>query len=151
MQYQYHCASQAYVLFDMHRPGAALDYPRGGLGSVIDSLVKGCTQGDHGSAVNLRRRVKSIDTSEDGLRFVGLTLTNGKKVVAKDGVICNAPVWSIIDLIPNATARKALNNMVAPNMNSAYRQSWNVPVNPRKRSTIQMDRSEPRIAREMDK
>ena len=73
-------AAMAYVLYDMHRQDAALDYPRGGLGAVIDELVKGVEQGDNGSKVNLRRHVKSIDSNDDGTRFVGLTLESGKKV-----------------------------------------------------------------------
>mmetsp|Transcript_17665 Transcript_17665/g.43507 ORF Transcript_17665/g.43507 Transcript_17665/m.43507 type:complete len:181 (+) Transcript_17665:583-1125(+) len=38
-------AAMAFVLDDMHREGAALDYPRGGLGTVIDALVRGLEQG----------------------------------------------------------------------------------------------------------
>jgi len=126
-------AAMAYVLYDMHRQDAALDYPRGGLGAVIDELVKGVEQGDNGSKVNLRRHVKSIDSNDDGTRFVGLTLESGKKVRAKDGVICNAPVWSIANLIANPNAKKALNNMVMPQMDE-NRQSW--VVDDSNRSTI---------------
>jgi len=126
-------AAMAYVLYDMHRQDAALDYPRGGLGAVIDELVKGVEQGDNGSKVNLRKHVQSIDTTEDGTRFVGLTLESGKKVRAKDGVICNAPVWSIANLIANPDAKKALNNMAMPQMDE-NRQSW--VVDDSNRSTI---------------
>ena len=121
-------AAMAYVLYDMHRDDSALDYPRGGLGTVIDELVKGVEQGDNGSKVNLRRHVESIDTNDDGTRFVGLTLKSGRKVRAKDGVICNAPVWSIASLIANPDAKKALNNMVMPEMAEQNRQSW-IPGN----------------------
>jgi len=102
-------AAMAYILFDMHRDGTALDYPKGGLGAVIDSLVKGVEQGDKGSKVNLRRSVQSIDTTDGGLKAVGLTLRNGKKVKARDGVICNAPIWSLRNLL-NPDAQKQLNN-----------------------------------------
>lgn len=97
-------AAMAYVLYDVHREGAALDYPRGGLGAVIDALVKGVEQGgngNEGSSVNLRSHVENIDF-EDG-RATGLTLRakGGKRkiVKAREGVICNAPVWSLKDLI----------------------------------------------------
>ena len=117
-------AAMAYVLYDMHRQDAALDYPRGGLGTVIDELVMGVEQGKCGSKVNLRSHVDSIDTNDEGTRFIGLTLKSGKKVRAKDGVICNAPVWSIANLVTNPDAKKALNNMAMPQVDGNNRQSW---------------------------
>ena len=117
-------AAMAYVLYDMHRQDAALDYPRNGLGTVIDELVKGVEEGNNGSKVNLRSHVTSIDTNDEGTRFIGLTLKSGKKVRAKDGVICNAPVWSVANLITNPDAKKALNNMAMPQVDGENRQSW---------------------------
>mmetsp|Transcript_26470 Transcript_26470/g.57354 ORF Transcript_26470/g.57354 Transcript_26470/m.57354 type:complete len:666 (-) Transcript_26470:65-2062(-) len=140
-------AAMAYVIYDMHRSGAALDYPQGGLGSVIDSLVKGVEQGNKGSKVNLRSHVDSIDTSDDGTRFVGLTLKNGKTVKAKEGVICNAPVWSIVDLISNPETKRALNDMMVPR-EVENRQSWIIPEDPDKRSVIQTVRPKPRTSEE---
>lgn len=105
-------AAMAYVLFDMHRPGAALDYPRGGLGTVIDALVKGVEQGENDSKVNLRSHVECIDTRLDGARVTGLTLRGGKRVIAKEGVIYNAPVWSLNNLIKNDRARKILGGFI---------------------------------------
>jgi len=140
-------AAMAYVIYDMHRSGAALDYPRGGLGSVIDSLVKGVEQGNKGSKVNLRSHVDSMDTSDDGTRFVGLTLKNGKTVKAKEGVICNAPVWSIVDLISNPETKRALNDMMVPR-EVENRQSWIIPEDPDKRSVIQTVRPKPRTSEE---
>ena len=118
-------AAMAYVIYDMHREGAALDYPKGGLGAVIDALVKGVEQGSNGSAVNLRHHVQSIDTSPDGSYIQGLTLKNGKKIVAKDGVICNAPVWSLNELVQNKQARTVLNNAL-PIKKRSPRQTWTV-------------------------
>ena len=129
-------AAMAYVLYDMHRSGAALDYPRGGLGTVIDALVKGVEQGGLNSRVNLKSHVESIDTTDDGTKAVGLILKNGKKIIAKDGVICNAPVWSLKHLISNENARIILNsNSETPDANGetlekvvegqrSPRQSW---------------------------
>ena len=105
-------AAMAYVLFDMHREGAALDYPQGGLGSVVDALVRAVQQGDNGSKVNLRTHVESIDTSVTGGAIEGLTLRGGKKVHAKDGVICNTPVWALNGLIKNEHARRALDGLL---------------------------------------
>lgn len=117
-------AAMAYVLYDMHRPDAALDYPRGGLGQVIDALVRGVEQGDNGSKVHLRSHVESIDTPGEGGRISGLTLRGGKKVKAKDGVICNAPVWSLNKLIKNPEAREVLNNFIPQRTERKPRQSW---------------------------
>jgi phytoene dehydrogenase-like protein len=111
-------------LFDMHRPGAALDYPKGGLGKVIDALVKGVEQGSNGSKVNLRRHVESIDTTMDGCGITGLTLRGGKKVMAREGVIHNAPVWSLNNLIKNRHAKDVLNNYLPQRCIRKPRQSW---------------------------
>jgi len=111
--------AMAYVLFDMHREGAALDYPRGGLGTVVKALVNGVEQQPAkksgkvlGSKVHLRHHVESIDTTEDGTRVTGLTVrkSGGKKVrvKAKEGVICNAPMWSLRKLIKNENALNIL-------------------------------------------
>lgn len=117
-------AAMAYVLYDMHRPNAALDYPRGGLGQVIDSLVRGVEQGDNGSRVNLRNHVASIDTSPNGDRITGLTLRGGKIVTAKDGVISAVPMWSLNKLIQNPKAREVLDDFIQYNEVRSPRQSW---------------------------
>lgn len=121
-------AAMAYVIYDMHRDGAALDYPRGGLGAVIDALVKGAEQGGNNSKVNLRQHVESIDTTPDGNTITGLTLRSGKKILAKDGVICNAPVWSLNGLMKNEEAKKLLNNSLQPEERKP-RQTWVVTDN----------------------
>ena len=53
-------AAMAFVLNDMHRPGAALDYPRGGMGEIIEALVRGVEQGNNGSKVNLFQPYKKL-------------------------------------------------------------------------------------------
>lgn len=130
-------AAMAYVLFDMHREGAALDYPKGGLGEVVKALVKGVEQksqkggAELGSKVNLRRHVESIEFNDEGNRAIGLNVRKsggGKiRVKAKEGVICNAPIWSLRNLIKNenalsllsgGTATPGVNNIKEPN------QSW---------------------------
>ena len=49
-------AAMAFILSDMHRSGAALDYPKGGMGEIVDALVRGVEQGNRGSRVNLRSK-----------------------------------------------------------------------------------------------
>lgn len=101
-------AAMAFVLEDMHRDGAALDYPKGGLGQVVDALVRGLEQGDKGSKLYLRRTVESIDFDEAGEKTTGVTLNDGTRVQALEGVICNAPVWSLRNLVKNENAKNKL-------------------------------------------
>ena len=129
-------AAMAYVLYDMHfrsdKDGSksTLDYPRGGLGKVIDALVYGVEQGSNQSKVNLKSHVDSIQTSTDGSRVLGLKLKNGKIIKAKDGVICNAPVWSLANLIDNDLAKLRMNELKSmPSKTDMHtpKQTWFVP------------------------
>lgn len=121
-------AAMAFVISDMHRDGATLDYPKGGIGEIVDALVRGIEKGRNGSKLHLRRHVESIDCSDDALRITGITLQGGKKVRAKEGVICNAPVWSLRQLIRDERVLKRLNNdqPVPPNSDddAAPPSSW---------------------------
>ncbi len=100
-------AAMAFIVDDMHREGAALDYPKGGFGAVIEALCRGVEQphqtetgvGANPSKIHLRTHVDKIDFAPDGSKVTGITLKNGKKIVAREGVICNAPVWSLRNLI----------------------------------------------------
>jgi phytoene dehydrogenase-like protein len=122
-------AAMAYVLYDMHREGAALDYPKGGLGEVIYALVRGVEQGEHGSKVHLSRHVETIDFSDDAKKAVGVTLKGGKRVIANEGVICNAPVWSLKHLIQNPQATEILNNFIPQTKEREPPTSWRVGDN----------------------
>lgn len=104
-------AAMAFIVNDMHRDGAALDYPRGGFGVVIDALCKGITTGGR-SKVHLRTHVEKIDFNEDGSRATGITLRSGRSVRAREGVICNAPVWSLKNLVHQKAALERLSGIV---------------------------------------
>jgi phytoene dehydrogenase-like protein len=117
-------AAMAFVLYDMHRPGASLDYPKGGFGELVEALVRGVEQGTMGSKLHLRQHVESID-SEDGTKISGITLSSGKKIKARDGVICNVPVWSLRSLIKDPDMLAKLNNFL-PDLNQLPRQTWQV-------------------------
>jgi phytoene dehydrogenase-like protein len=123
-------AAMAFVLDDMHREGAALDYPSGGLGSVIDALVRGVEQGDKNSRVHLRSHVDRIDFTADGTKATGVTLKGGRSIKARDGVICNAPIWTLTNLVTNDEARRKLSGSSilpaddAATENRRPRQTW---------------------------
>ena len=123
-------AAMAFVLDDMHRNGAALDYPKGGLGSVIDALVRGVEQGNHQSRLYLRKHVDKINFNDSGSKTTGITLQNGQTITAKEGVICNAPIWSLRNLIQNEEALKRLSNnddlkAVMEQQQQSPKMTWN--------------------------
>lgn len=133
-------SAMSYVLYDMHREGAALDYPQGGLGSVVDALVRAVERGDRKSKVRLRSPVGSIDTTKDGTQVIGLTLKNGKRVNVNDGVICNAPMWSVRNLLGNEEAKKVMNGGKPIGTDPLPRQSWGIASNGK--NAIKSDRPE---------
>jgi phytoene dehydrogenase-like protein len=103
-------AAMAFILQDMHRQGATLDYPVGGIGEVVQALVRAVQQGPNGSKVYLRQHVQSIDGNADGTKVTGVTLRKqNRRIRAREGVICNAPIWSLRDLVPDERLRNQLN------------------------------------------
>ena len=132
-------AAMAFVLNDMHRPGAALDYPKGGMGEIVDALVRGVEQGTAGSKVHLRSHVESIDCNDNGTRITGLTLSNGKRIRARGGVICNAPVWSLKSLIKDKRVLKTLSNQM-PLLDAPPNATWKTTSSG---SSIALSREEP--------
>jgi phytoene dehydrogenase-like protein len=111
-------AAMAAVLQDMHTPDATLDYPVGGMGSVVDALVRGITEkptsrkskvqesqssSSSSSAVHLRTTVARIEfdstTKSSTPTAIGVTLQNGRRIRAKQGVVVNVPVWSLRSLV----------------------------------------------------
>lgn len=109
-------AAMAFIVDDMHRDGAALDYPKGGFGIVIKALCQGVEQSSDAennakrSKIHLRTQVDKIDFTPDRSRASGITLKNGKKIVAREGIICNAPVWSLQNMI-RTTDTEVLNKL----------------------------------------
>lgn len=88
-------AAMAYTLFDLHRDGGALDYPRGGMGKIASTFVKAIKES--GGNVHLSSPVDRIIIR--GGRAIGLALESGEFVRCRRGVICNAPVWTLETLL----------------------------------------------------
>ncbi|GAX12855.1 hypothetical protein FisN_15Hh338 [Fistulifera solaris] len=118
-------AAMAVVLQDMET--SQLDYPVGGMGSIVDALVRGVEQGSAGSKVHLRSPVKSIDCNDIASRFVGVTLENGQRIRARQGVICNAPLWSLAEFIKDPRALRKLNNNQIYNLPASSESSSTLP------------------------
>lgn len=88
-------AAMAYTLFDLHRDGGTLDYPSGGMGKIASTFVK--VVRETGGEVHLSSPVDRIIV--DRGRAIGLALASGEFVRCRRGVICNAPVWALGDLL----------------------------------------------------
>lgn len=91
-------ATMAYTLFDLHRDGATLDYPRGGFGEIAAAFQRVVTES--GSDVHLSTPVSSMTV--EGGRAVGVVLSDGTTIRAKRGVVCNANIWALPKLLQNA-------------------------------------------------
>eukprot|EP00956_Cyclotella_meneghiniana_P001330 scaffold1449_cov60-Cyclotella_meneghiniana.AAC.2 len=101
-------APVAYTMIDLHKKGAVLDYPRGGLDSLIQALVKGLTidrgDGVGGGELRLNSRVKKfvLEESNDRAKCTGVVLEDGTVINSKYGVICNAPLWNMAKLLEDS-------------------------------------------------
>eukprot|EP01036_Dinobryon_divergens_P025898 gene25898-34491_t len=95
-------AAMAYTLYDLHRDGASMDYPRGGIGKIADTLVSVIEQS--GGRVCLSQPVQSISVN-DNMRLLkqpkaeGVFLSSGQHVRAKRAVICNTDIWTLPRLL----------------------------------------------------
>jgi len=87
---------------DLHKPGAVLDYPMGGMGSLANALVSGLER--HGGQIALNSRVDKLLLKEKDGKAVceGVVLSNGKKIYARKGVVSNAPIWNMVTMLQNS-------------------------------------------------
>ena len=98
-----------YMLYDLHRDGARMDYPIGGSGAVVDALVRGLTK--HGGELRLNSPVAKLLVDGAG-RCNGVELRSGEMVRARTAVVTNAPVWATWSLLPES-ARSATRESLA--------------------------------------
>lgn len=121
-------AAMIYMLHDLHKDGARMDYPIGGSGAVVDALVRGLER--HGGELRLRTAVSEIllDESQNG-RCVGVKLANGETVHAREAVVSNAPIWETARLLPTA-AQKAVRDASPSLLSSAKPLDASTPKTP---------------------
>lgn len=95
-------APVVYTMSDLHRPGAVLDYPMGGMGSLANALVTGLNR--HGGELQLNSRVDQLMLSDkDGKAHCsGVILADGTQIRARKGVVSNAPLWNMLKLMQNS-------------------------------------------------
>ena len=109
-------APVSYTMGDLHRKGKILDYPMGGMDSLIEALVKGLT--NNGGELRLNSRVEKILLEEKNGEAVatGVVLSDGSVIKAKKGVVSNAPVWNLSRILSDSvdsSAGSAINDAVA--------------------------------------
>jgi phytoene dehydrogenase-like protein len=95
-------AAVAYMMIDLHKKGAVLDYPMGGMDSLVQALVKGLKK--HGGSLELNSRVEHLILEEHNGRAEchGVVLADGRKIKAKHGVVCNAPLWNMARIVQDS-------------------------------------------------
>jgi phytoene dehydrogenase-like protein len=91
-------AAVAYMLTDLHKKGAVLDYPIGGVGSLIQALVNGLEKYDGELRVNSRVERMILDKGD----CKGIVLTNGQIIRATRAVVCNAPLWNMARILKDS-------------------------------------------------
>ena len=100
-------AAVAYMMMDLHKPGAVLDYPRGGMDALIQALVTGLEK--HGGRLRVNARVERLllhegDTSSGPAECRGVVLQDGTIIHARRGVVCNAPLWNMARILEDSIA-----------------------------------------------
>lgn len=90
-------AAMIYMLHDLNKQGARMDYPEGGSGAVVDALSRGLTK--YGGELRLRTPVERILLNDAG-ECDGVELKGGRRIRARRAVISNAAIWNTARLLP---------------------------------------------------
>lgn len=96
-------APVAYMMSDLHKKGAVLDYPMGGMDSLIQALVSGMR--NHGGELRLNSRVERFlleDDEKGDSKCIGVELADGTRIKAKHGVVSNAPLWNYARILKDS-------------------------------------------------
>ena len=116
-------APVAYMMSDLHRPGAVLDYPMGGMDSLIQALVKGLE--NHGGELQLKSRVERLILEELGgsAHCSGVVLDDGRVIRAKHGVVSNAPIWNTACILEDSLDGVSENDEIATAVKEIRKQA----------------------------
>jgi phytoene dehydrogenase-like protein len=93
----------AFMMNELHKKGAVLDYPMGGMDSIVQALVSGMEK--HGGELRLNSRVERMLLEEQGgkeAKCTGVVLTDGRVIKARKGVVCNAPLWNMARILQDS-------------------------------------------------
>jgi len=99
-------APVAYMMIDLHKKGAVLDYPAGGMDALIQTLVKGLEK--YGGRLQLNSRVECLLLVDSNGRAEckGVVLSDGSVIRARKGVVCNAPLWNMARILEDSVEEK---------------------------------------------
>jgi carotene isomerase len=92
-------AEMAFMFAEWYRPHSVLDYPVGGAGAFVDTLVRGLEK--HGGKLLLGTPVEQIVVKNK--RAAGVRLRSGQTLQAKRAVISNASIWDTLKLLPKGS------------------------------------------------
>lgn len=120
-------APVAYTMIDLHKDGAVLDYPKGGMDSMIQALVNGLEMkrdNVESGELRLKSRVERFVLNEvkNKATCTGVVLENGTILKARRGVICNAPLWNMAKLLEDSITN-SLDLSVAAAVNDVRSQA----------------------------
>jgi len=90
-------AVMAYMVEDFYKPGAVMDFPKGGSGEIAAALARGVTK-HAGCSVRTSTSVEEV-LVEDG-RAVGVSLKGGQTLRARKAVVSNADLHNTFRLVP---------------------------------------------------
>jgi phytoene dehydrogenase-like protein len=99
---------------DLHGEGAILDYPMGGMDSLIRGLVSGMEK--YGGELRLKSRVDRMILNEGpngSAECKGVVLSDGKVINARKGVVCNAPLWNMARILNDSVSNDDAESVVA--------------------------------------
>ncbi|MDX2098381.1 MAG: NAD(P)/FAD-dependent oxidoreductase [Leptolyngbyaceae cyanobacterium bins.59] len=91
-------AEMAFMFADWYRPNVVLDYPQGGCGALIGSLVRGVQR--YGGQLRLNATVQQIVMEQN--RAVGVQFKNGEQLRARRAVVSNASAWDTLKLLSSS-------------------------------------------------
>ena len=93
-------AAIAYMMSDLHKPDAVLDYPMGGMGALTQALLNGLEK--HNGELRLNARVDKILLDHGECQ--GVVLADGQVIRASRGVVCNAPLWNMARILEDSVS-----------------------------------------------
>jgi phytoene dehydrogenase-like protein len=115
----------AYMMSDLHRKGAVLDYPMGGMESLINALVRGFE--NYGGKLRLNSRVERFLLKEDetssSVHCVGVELHDGTRIKARKGVVSNMPIWNYAKILRDSVDMSDPNRLKAKVVQSIQDQA----------------------------
>eukprot|EP01042_Synura_sphagnicola_P002148 gene2148-2568_t len=89
-------AVMAYMIEDLYRPNAVMDYPKGGSAAIADALARAVTK--NGGKIMTRTHVNRVVV--EGGRAVGVELRGGRRLSARRAVVSNCDLWTTFGLVP---------------------------------------------------